>query len=366
MSMVAKEEKIINACRFCWMCRHVCPVGKVTGLERNNARARALALSLVTRGQSLTADIVDNIYECVLCGACTKDCVTGFDPTRFVKAARLEAALEGLTPESVVRILDDLEQYSNPYAGTVLAPALQEAIASLPQQAPILFYLGSSARYQNPQAAVTAIRLMKKAGVNFTVMMDEPDSGLYKANLLGSVAETRESMVQTAEMINKTKAEILVAFGPSCAKAFLRDYPEYNILLSPQVRTFTSWLNTLIQDGALVPTNRQNVITFHDPCTLARDLEEEDPAREILAACGTLKEMFLHGKHTMCCGSGLMDLYAPALTAKMSSSRWNSAQETGAQTLVTACPSCYTVFAKTQPDRMRLCGIESIVWEACK
>ena len=50
MNLSEKSRTHIDQCRFCWMCRHICPVGNATGQERNTARARALGLSLVVRG----------------------------------------------------------------------------------------------------------------------------------------------------------------------------------------------------------------------------------------------------------------------------------------------------------------------------
>ena len=38
MNITEKAKNIIDNCRFCWMCRHVCPIGNATGLERNTAR----------------------------------------------------------------------------------------------------------------------------------------------------------------------------------------------------------------------------------------------------------------------------------------------------------------------------------------
>ena len=62
MNLSDKSKQTIDACRFCWMCRHICPIGNATGQERNTARARALALSLVTRGSAeLTPDIMDSL-----------------------------------------------------------------------------------------------------------------------------------------------------------------------------------------------------------------------------------------------------------------------------------------------------------------
>ncbi|MEE1357282.1 MAG: hypothetical protein UHG68_06970, partial [Clostridia bacterium] len=64
MNFTQNTKHIIDNCRFCWMCHHICPVGNVTGQERNTARARAMTLSLIARGAAeLTPDILDNMYE---------------------------------------------------------------------------------------------------------------------------------------------------------------------------------------------------------------------------------------------------------------------------------------------------------------
>ena len=69
MNISEKAKGIIDSCRFCWMCRHICPIGNATGLERNTARARALGASLVVRGATNLEEISKNVYECALCGA---------------------------------------------------------------------------------------------------------------------------------------------------------------------------------------------------------------------------------------------------------------------------------------------------------
>ena len=63
MNITEKAKKIIDSCRFCWMCRHICPIGNATGQERNTARARALGASLVVRGATDIKEIKDNIYD---------------------------------------------------------------------------------------------------------------------------------------------------------------------------------------------------------------------------------------------------------------------------------------------------------------
>ena len=94
MLISQKSKEIIDSCRFCWMCRHICPIGNATGQERNTARARMLALSLVERGAEPLSGVADNVYECALCEACTKECVTGWDPVSRGKRGSLGACSE--------------------------------------------------------------------------------------------------------------------------------------------------------------------------------------------------------------------------------------------------------------------------------
>ena len=203
MTLTKKSRETIDACRFCWMCRHICPIGNATDHERNNARARALSLSLVNRGAATLAEgVADNIYECALCGACTKECATGWDPVSFTKDVRLQMALDGMLPEYINHILDNLEHTGNPYGTTVMDTDLVKEIASLPDTSDILLFLGMDTRYRMPQAGVNAIRLLKKAGIVFTVLLEEPDSGYTLDTLVGAAEETRETMKKAADILS--------------------------------------------------------------------------------------------------------------------------------------------------------------------
>ena len=115
MLISQKSKETIDACRFCWMCRHVCPIGNATGQERNTARARALTLSLVERGAVRLSDVVDNVWECALCGGCTNNCMTGWDPVKFTKEVRLEAVSNGEAPEYIMKLVDNIEATGNAY-----------------------------------------------------------------------------------------------------------------------------------------------------------------------------------------------------------------------------------------------------------
>ena len=62
--MFSKESaRQAEACRFCWMCRHICPVAGSTGNEGWTPRARGLLVSLIERGVKYDADIAEAMYH---------------------------------------------------------------------------------------------------------------------------------------------------------------------------------------------------------------------------------------------------------------------------------------------------------------
>jgi Fe-S oxidoreductase len=333
-----KDKNTIDNCRFCFMCRHVCPVAMVTGKEANNARSRAALLSLVLRGFKYTADLAGMVYECALCGACTAQCATCFDPLPFTRAARLEAVFEDLAPAgakaAMRRILDSAT------AGEGDAEVFAKEIVPLPEKAAVLLYLGS-ARRLCPENAVNAVSVLKRAGLSFTVMEKEPDCGADLFDIMGPAEEVREAAQKAAEAINRTGAEKIICLSPDSAKIFCREYREWGISLDAKIETFTGAAAFWIKEGLLKPEKKALTATFQDSYHLVRELGETEAVREIISSCADLKEMYRHGKEAISCGEGAIGLYRPDLAEKMARRRMNDAVSTGAELVVTACPQSY-------------------------
>lgn len=361
MHFTEKSRKTIDACRFCWMCRHICPIGNATGMERNTARARALGLSMVARGVEEIGASIGNVYECALCGACTKECLTAWDPILFTTEAKLEAAMAGEMPEYIVSMIENIERTGNAYGKTELCTRLSESIASLPTDAETVLFLGKNAVYRTCRQACAAIELLKKAGISFTVLADEPSSGWDLFFLAGGAEETRQTMKACAASLNSFKT--VIAYDPNDARMFRRQFKEWGIGLNAEVKTFTEFTAELIASGKLTPKKSASVFTFQDPASLARDLEETIPAREILNACGTTLEMLMNGRDTNLAGNLLMAEYMPEAMTKVAVRRWEEAQRIGASLLVTANPDDYAALETVKPEGCRLISIEEAVLE---
>ena len=354
MQFTQKSKEHIDACRFCWMCHHVCPIGNATGLDRNTARARALGLSLVMRDAiDYSDDIINNVYECSLCGGCMTDCVTGWDPVMFTREARLGAALDGKLPEYVMEMLQNLTEKGNIYGADK-----NENIPEI-NGGDILFFTGEATRAKS--CAKTAVELLKKAGVEFSLLKDEPNSGYSIDFLIGAAAETKAVMENCAKVLNNYKK--VVCYDPADAKVMKREYKEWGIDLKAEVVTFTEFLAELIKDGKLNVKNSGKSFTPQDNPLLARDLEETAPIREILSACGNVKEMLLNKEYTMLAGHSVMSEYMPAVIEKVAENRWTNAKNVDAEILVTASVADYLMLNKTKPEDIQLKTIEEVVAE---
>lgn len=349
MNISTQSKQTIDACRFCWMCRHVCPIGNATGQERNTSRARALSLSLVERGAAkLEKDIVDNVYECALCGGCTNNCVTGWDPVQFTKEARLEAALNGNLPPYVEQLVDNQERTGNIYGVTELPSELRQEIQTVSAETDTLLFLGADARYRAPEAAVAAIRLLKALGVSFTVLEEEPDSGYSFDFLLGAAEETRQIMSGTAQRLRPYQT--VIALDPADAKVFLREYKEWNIPLTAKTVTITAFLEGWISEKEIALKQSGQTYTYQDPALLARDLEETEPARKLLAKCGPLREMLLNRQETMLGGNLIMNEYMPAVMQQVARNRVANARHVSAETIVCASVADYAMMKAASED----------------
>lgn len=358
MIMSEKCKQHVDSCRFCWMCHHICPIGNATGQERNTARARALGISLVNREAIELEEIMDNIYECCTCGACVHDCITGWDPVMFTKETRLQAALEGKTPDYIQTLVANCLETGNAYGKTATCDCLTEAIKAHADKKDTLLFLGVDAKFMACEQANKAIKVLEKAGVDFSVLENEPASGVQLDFLIGAANETKEQMTACANALGEYKT--VVVYDPNDAKAIKQIYKEYGIEVNADVVTYTSFVAGLIKDGKLEAKKSGKAVVFQDPYQLSRDLEETEEAREIVKAYAELSEMLLNRAETVWAGNILMAQYMPEVVKLVAKRRIFNAKSIGANAIVTACVAEY-VSLKAVAEDVEIISIEDLI-----
>ena len=358
MIMSEKCKQHVDSCRFCWMCHHICPIGNATGQERNTARARALGISLVNRGAIDLSEIVDNVYECATCGACVHDCTTGWNPVMFTKETRLQAALEGKLPSYIAKLVENCLSVGNAYGKTEISAELAAAVAAHSAKTDVLLYLGVDAVYMAPDQAVKAIRVLEKAGVEFSVLAKEPASGAQLDFLIGAANETKEQMSECAKMFDDYKT--VVVYDPADAKAVKQTWGEYGVETEAKVVTYTSFVAQLVKENKLSLNRSEKSVVFQDPYQLARDLGETEEAREIIMHCAVLGEMLLNREETVWAGNILMAQYMPEVMKLVAERRIFNAKTIGIDTIVTTSVSEY-VSLKAVAEDVQILSLEDLI-----
>lgn len=337
------SRKNADGCRFCWMCRHVCPVGLKTGHEINTPRAKGLVISLMERGTAFDADIARAMYECTLCGACSNDCVTGYEPPIFIREARTKAVTEGLEPAEVRRVAEKIMD-----SGNIYGEEKPDFSASGDPESDTLLYIGDTAACRVSGMVRAILSIAEKAGVSLNILSDEPGSGAELYDLYGDVEDVHMLTKALVDRIEETGARRVVVLNPADAVMLAHKASDWGFAGSFEVVTATAFVAELIKSGAIAPKSDSTArITFHDPARLTRDMGETDAVREIIAALGIpFSETFLHGKLAHDCGSAVFSEYAPDLCALTAEGAWDDACRTPAQVLVTASPEDYYVLSR--------------------
>lgn len=351
-----------DACRFCWMCRHICPVAGSTGNEAWTPRARGLLISMIERGTEFDKDIASTMFHCTLCDACANDCITGYKPSEFTREARMRAVVEDVAPAAVMKSIDTISECGNIFGLSVAG----KAFGDLPEKADVLLFIGQTAEAMYCETGVHAVSILKKAGVNFTVLADEPASGAYLGELMGYTGDVQAVASHTANMIVGAGAKTLVVLNPADAAMFKEQYGAWGLLGGIEITTMTAFTAALIAESKLNVKENHIVGSLQEPVKLTRALDEIVPFKSIAAACGVeLTELFLNGKMSRCIGTVPFDMYAPEVTAQMVRVRCEDAVRLGSRLIVTASPDDFYIMNKHAVNGVEIADIYEILDGLC-
>ncbi|NLF71960.1 MAG: (Fe-S)-binding protein [Candidatus Anammoximicrobium sp.] len=369
--LITEHRSTIEACRFCFMCRHVCTAGVISGRESDIPRGKALILFKILKGYAeYTPDLVDALYRCCMCGLCETWCKADCHPPAAILAARADLVAQGKAPGPVQQIKERLLQTGNPFG----LPA-EERFQTLGRQdrfrpqAEVVYYVGCDTAYQQPQIAQAFLKILAAAEADATLLRNERSTG-KPLWLLGYQDETRAMAAQLAAEIRAVRPKILVTTCPSAFDAFKTDFPELGAdLRGIEVLHATQYLDRLLQQGFIVPRQQSAAVaTFLDGAYLGRTHGLEEEPRRILGQIPGLgvREMVWSRKLAYSCGEpgGVFALLHPELSQSMAARVLDEAAETGADTLVTACPAALTALQAAGRSSPAVRDIVEIVADA--
>jgi len=372
MALIAEHTATIEACRFCFMCRHVCTLGVVTGKESDTPRGKGLILFKTLKGHAdYTPDLIDTVYRCCLCGYCQTWCQAGCKPPAAVLAARADIVALGRQPPAVEELKQKILGAGNPFG----LPAEDRFRAVdgqnlFQRQAEVLYYAGCDTAYLRPEIARAMIRVLRAAKVDFTLLEGERSTG-KPLWLLGYRNEARVMAEQLREQILATRAKVLVTACPSALDAFRTDFAAMGVDLGGiEVLHATQYLERLAEEKrlALRPSAITAGLTLQDNGYLARDHQICEEPRRLLGriAAEPLREMVWSRQLAYSCGEagGVLRLLHPELSKLLAARVLAEAQTTGAATLATTCPVTKTALLEAGPTGIQPRDVVELVADA--
>lgn len=345
-----ESSRQADACRFCWMCRHICPVAACTGNEGWTPRARGLMVSMIERGTEYITDIAEAMYHCSLCDACANDCATGFKPSLYIREARTLAVVNDIAPTGITRQIDNIYSSGNIFNETVDS-RLIERIRKLPETADNLLYIGQSGRVKSSDTVFAIMDLLDKSGTEYTAMVSELPSGAFLSDLMGYTGDVQALAKRNSEGILKTGSKKIIVCSPYDAVMFREKYSEWNCFNDIEIITVTSFISKLISEKKINLGKMTLTASLQEPVKLTRGLDEIEPLNSIVKHAGIENvRMFLNGKMSRCIGSPVLEQYAPEVVQKMVASRFLDADRLGCRCILAASTDDSYILRKYVPE----------------
>jgi Fe-S oxidoreductase len=342
------DEALI--CAYCGYCRTVCPTYTGVGWESCSPRGRIQLTRLLLEGTPLTAEQMTRLYQCTLCGHCTQVCSTRIDLREFWLAARAQTVGRDLSPQGLSAARDNVARTGNIYAyqndeRAGWAEYMDAAPADLYQreQAEVVYFVGCSSSFSPrvQRIAESFVRLMTAADVNFTILGEAEVCCGFPLKVAGMQDQAATLIERNLERVRATGATTIVFTCPACRMMWREEYARH----LPGVRLLhsTELLAELMAARRLALRDMKQVVTYHDPCDLARNGGVYDAPRQVLNDIPGLQLVEVHERRErgLCCGGGGdLEMVDPALTQRVAARTTGKLAATGAQAIVTACPQC--------------------------
>jgi Fe-S oxidoreductase len=347
------EDAILatDNCRYCLMCRHVCPVGHISRLETLTPHGWGLLIASQRRGLiSWNDSSIDKLFSCADCGLCRSHCVTDQPLPDAIAAARAEVAAQGLAPASLYPLNEALLRWGNPYQ-----PAEPQGAGA--GQGEVALFVGDEAHYLWPSALEATLILLKAVGVEPVLIGAGRNNG-YLPSSLGFPDTARRLAEATLADLRSTNASTLLVLSPGDLFAFRQLCDERLGLGLPagvKLQEVTVLLAERLAAGELrlaaQRAGEPRPYAYVDPAHTVRAPERVSAPRSLLAAVmpGPGVELFWREERTHPAGSTSLKFANPQLADHLTYARLGDAAQVGARLLISDDPGTLHALAAHAP-----------------
>jgi Fe-S oxidoreductase/nitrate reductase gamma subunit len=353
-----KQKLDFLSCTFCGRCETKCPAFN-SGKPLSPAKLiQNLRYALIKgREDNIVPNIInpDIIWSCTSCGACVFECPVSIHQVETIMDLRrgLVSRSENV-PEQASATLNNVMRSGNTFGLSYydryewvnsLIEKYGIEYAEEGKEYDYIYWLGCNISFDPSQRqnAEALIYILRKMNFKVAILREEMCCG-EPIRKIGDEFTFQNNAKQIFDLLTKCKFKSLLVSCPHGYNTFKNDYS--NLGYKIDVKHYVQVLYELIQEGKIKINKKvKEKLTYHDPCNLARwNNIYEEPRRVIEKFVENFEEMKRIKTNTFCCGAGGAQLfYQINIGERISKIRAKEASETGAKTLVVACPFCYSM-----------------------
>lgn len=333
-------------CLDCGVCTGSCPVSRV--FPEFSPR------QIIERSLYDLEELSDHtIWNCLTCAQCSVRCPADINFPEFIRLMREQAHFVGF--DGVPAHNGMLQTIMSIQTKDVQQNRLFWIEDGKTKETGDVFYFVGCRPYFDVifrdidagsiTGAQNVLKILNACGVEPVVSNNERCCG-HDALWNGNEEKFKQLARLNLDLISSSGAKQVIFSCPEGYHTFKNFYPKYFGELDFKPVHILDFLADKLNEGVIqLEGPGEEVVTFHDPCRLGRLAGIYDAPRKILETIPgiELKEMPRSRENGICCGtSGWMN--CSSCSKEIQLQRLKEAGDTGAGTIITACPKCQIHF----------------------
>ncbi len=346
----ADVKNLVN-CMLCPnMCRFDCGTLQVSQKETMSPSYKSRIGYYLTIGKIDYSDseFVNLMYKCTNEELCKVWCPFDFSVVSLLESVREDINAKGYMPDFCKEQIKKLNESNTIEGYNIYETYKEKGIENIESDGSddVFYYIGCESM-KFPNVIKANMEILKKAGVKFSTNLDRKVCCGGPTFNIRDLETGKKFAEKNKELIESTGAKTVISDCPGCVLTLKNRYQQLDIKIEADVLHTTEYIKELIQSKKLEIkkefSNGFKKITIHDPCLLARNLNDITSIRFILKNITNLEvvEPRFNKEYVHCCGwSGMAHWADREMAIKEAKMRMNELKETGVNHIVSACPLC--------------------------
>ena len=346
----ADVKNLVN-CMLCPnMCRFDCGTLQAAQTETMSPAFKARVGYYLTIGKIDYSDseFVNLMYKCTNEESCKVWCPFDFSVVSLLESVREDINAKGYMPDFCKEQIKKLNDSNTIEGYNIYETYKEKGIENIESDGSddVFYYIGCESM-KFPDVIKANMEILKQAGVKFSTNLDRKVCCGSPTFNIRDLTTGRKFAEKNKELVESTGAKTVISDCPGCILTLKNRYQELDIKFEANILHTTEYIKELIQSKKLeikkeLPDGFKK-ITIHDPCLLARNLNDTTSIRYILKNINNLEvvEPRFNKEYVHCCGwSGMAHWADRELAIKEAKMRMGELKETGANHIISACPLC--------------------------